>query len=100
MAKTRSQRITSSIFAFHLVGVLGLAALGCGGSSGTKSVDARKEGGGGTSNLDARNDGVATPGDTLVATDTVPSDTKITTDGDSKVRTGSKSGTKFPTAGM
>jgi large subunit ribosomal protein L24 len=26
--------------------------------------------------------------------------TKITTDGDSKVRTGSKSGTTFPTAGM
>jgi large subunit ribosomal protein L24 len=26
--------------------------------------------------------------------------TKITADGDSKVRTGSKSGTKFPTAGM
>ncbi len=26
--------------------------------------------------------------------------TKLTTDGDSKVRTGTKSGTKFPTAGM
>ena len=60
MAKIRSRRITSGTVAFHLVGVLGLVALGCGGSSSSK-VDAHV--------VDARPGVVpdANPGDALVA---------------------------------
>ena len=79
MLKTWSQRKTSSRVAFQLVAVLGLAAVGCGGSS-TKKVDGSAGDAQGSNYLDGGHldgghaDGIGTPTDGGGDADVLPAD--------------------------